>query len=122
MSKITTHVLDTVTGKPAVGVSVHLDRMLGGVVWSNEGARHEDAQWIKMSSGITDNDGRCGDLKTDAAQGFYRLTFHTGAYLNAMGRNTLYWEVSITFECDGSSHYHLPLLLSDNSYTTYRGS
>jgi 5-hydroxyisourate hydrolase len=96
--------------------------MLGGVIWSNEGVRHEDAQWIKISSGKTDADGRCGDLKTDAAPGWYRLTFNTGIYLKALGRNTIYPEIAITFDCDGASHYHLPLLLSDNSYTTYRGS
>jgi 5-hydroxyisourate hydrolase len=39
-----------------------------------------------------------------------------------MGRNSIYPEISITFICDGVAHYHLPLLLSDNSYTTYRGS
>src|SRR5579863_8851574 len=121
MSKITTHVLDTVPGKPAAGVSVQLERMLGGVDWSNEGVRHDDAQWITISAGKTDADGRCGDLKNDAVAGRYRLTFNTGGYLQALGRNTLYPEISITFDCDGASHYHLPLLLSDNSYTTYRG-
>jgi len=48
--------------------------------------------------------------------------FDTGAYLRQNGRSTIYPEVSITFICDGKAHYHLPLLLSDNSYTTYRGS
>ena len=37
-----------------------------------------------------------------------------------MGRASIYPEISITFTCDGKAHYHLPLLLSDNSYTTYR--
>jgi 5-hydroxyisourate hydrolase len=122
MSKITTHVLDTVLGKPAAGVLVQLERMLGGVGWSNEGVRHEDVQWVKISASKTDADGRCGDLKTDAAPGYYRLTFNTRVYVKELGRNTIYPEISITFDCDGASHYHLPLLLSDNSYTTYRGS
>jgi len=122
MSRISTHVLDTVLGKPAAGVLVQLDRMSGGVGWSSEGVRHEDAQWILISTGKTDLDGRCADLKRDAARGWYRLTFNTGLYLNSLGRNSIYPEIFITFECDGASHYHLPLLLSDNSYTTYRGS
>ena len=122
MSRITTHVLDTVLGKPAAGVLAQLERMLGGVGWSNEGVRQEDAEWIIISTGKTDADGRCSDLKTDAAPGRYRLTFNTGSYLKGLGRNTIYPEISITFDCDGASHYHLPLLLSDNSYTTYRGS
>ena len=46
----------------------------------------------------------------------------TGAYLARIGRTSIYPEISITFNCSGKEHYHLPLLLSDNSYTTYRGS
>ena len=122
MSRITTHVLDTVLGKPAAGILVQLERMLGGVSWSNEGVRHEDAQWILISAGKTDADGRCSDLKNEASPGRYRLTFNTGVYLKLLGRQTVYPEISVAFDCDGAPHYHLPLLLSDNSYTTYRGS
>ena len=39
-----------------------------------------------------------------------------------LGRSTIYPEIAITFDCEIEGHYHLPLLLSDNSYTTYRGS
>ena len=121
MSRISTHVLDTVLGTPAAGVLVQLDRMLGGVGWSKEGARDETAQWVRSSIGKTDADGRC-IAKADAVPGFYRLTFNIGVYLKSLGRTSIYPEASITFECDGVSHYHLPLLLSDNSYTTFRGS
>lgn len=113
--------LDTVLGKPGAGVSVKLERLLGEVGWPKEGVRDEAAQWITNSTGKTDADGRCV-TKTDAVPGFYRLTFHIGAYLKSLGRSSIYPEASVTFECDGVSHYHLPLLLSDNSYTTYRGS
>jgi 5-hydroxyisourate hydrolase len=122
MSKITTHVLDAVLGKPAVGILVQLDRMLGGVSWSKEGKRDDMVQWIAISNGTTDADGRCSELKADAAPGVYRLTLNSSAYMNALGRTSVYPEVAITFHCDGVSNYHLPLLLSDNSYTTYRGS
>lgn len=122
MSRISTHVLDTVLGKPAAGIPVQLDRMLGGVVWSAEGERTEDAQWTRSAIGETDADGRCSALKTDAPHGFYRLTFNSSNYLKSLGRKSIYPEISITFDCDGTSHYHLPLLLSDNSYITYRGS
>jgi 5-hydroxyisourate hydrolase len=122
MSKITTHVLDVVLGKPAAGILVQLDRMLGGVGWSKEGKRDEMAQWIAISNGTTDADGRCRNLKEGATPGFYRLTFSAGAYLKDLGRTGIYPEISITFKCDGVSHYHLPLLLSDNGYTTYRGN
>lgn len=121
MSKISTHVLDTVLGKPAAGVLVQLDRSLDGASWSREGAGGDAVQWVRNSTGKTDADGRC-IAKTDAVPGFYRLTFNIGSYLKTLGRSSIYPEASITFECDGVSHYHLPLLLSDNSYTTYRGS
>lgn len=122
MSRISTHVLDVVLGKPAAGILVQLDRLNGGVGWSAEGERSEDALWVKIARSTTDADGRCKELKSDARPGIYRLTFNTILYLKPRGRNGIYPEVSITFQCDGESHYHLPLLLSDNGYTTYRGS
>ena len=109
MSGITTHVLDAVLGKPAAGVSVRLEM-------------REVSSWALVNESATDSDGRCRDLAQNAAEGVYRLAFDTGAYLRQNGRSTIYPEVSITFICDGKAHYHLPLLLSDNSYTTYRGS
>ncbi len=121
MSTITTHVLDTVLGKPAAGIAVRLERMLGGGV--GEGSERVDAtQWIQIATGATDDDGRCRELKQDARDGVYRLTFETGIYMKRKNRTTIYPEISITFQCSGDGHYHLPLLLSDNSYTTYRGS
>jgi len=129
MSVISTHVLDTVLGKPAAGVAVRLERFEGGgwIEVSTSGGNSERAQdapgdWIEVASGTTDADGRCRDLARDAAAGVYRLTFDTGAYLSRNGRSSIYPEIAVTFNCDGAAHYHLPLLLSDNSYTTYRGS
>jgi 5-hydroxyisourate hydrolase len=109
MSVISTHVLDTVLGKPAAGIAVRLEKQQG-------------SSWIDVSSGVTDAEGRCSDLARDAAPGIYRLTFGSGAYLKRMGRASIYPEVTVTFACGGEAHYHLPLLLSDNSYITYRGS
>jgi 5-hydroxyisourate hydrolase len=109
MSVITTHVLDTVLGKPAAGISVRLEKQ-------------EGSAWAAISTGATDVDGRCRDLAPNAEGGVYRLTFDTGTYLKRNGRSTIYPEISITFICGDDAHYHLPLLLSDNSYTTYRGS
>lgn len=108
MSRITTHVLDTVLGRPAVGIAVRLER-------------RESDRWNEVASSVTDVDGRCRDLIDVALQGAYRLTFATGSYFAAAGRRSIYPEISIVFECAGEPHYHLPLLLSDNSYTTYRG-
>ncbi|HEY2470288.1 MAG TPA: hydroxyisourate hydrolase [Terracidiphilus sp.] len=121
MSRITTHVLDTVLGKPATGIFVRLYRFLGG--WVEEGSgRVPSGEWLEISSGVTDADGRCNHLQPDAATGIYRLTFESGSYFKQLDRASIYPEISVTFDCDGAAHYHLPLLLSGNSYTTYRGS
>ena len=108
MSAITTHVLDTVLGKPGVGIRVSLEQDLNG-------------SWIPVGEATTDADGRCRDLAANPLPGTYRLTFATGEYLAGQGRTTIYPLITVTFEFSGT-HYHLPLLLSDNSYTTYRGS
>ena|ERR1700692_1459536 len=109
MSAITTHVLDTVLGKPAAGILVTLEQRI------NE-------QWKSVGQGLTDCDGRCRDLIGISERGVYRLTFKTGDYLTQQGRSTLYPEIAIVFECSGDANYHLPLLLSDHCFTTYRGS
>ncbi len=109
MSRISTHVLDTVSGKPAAGIPVCLEIKEGGA-------------WKVISTGSTDNDGRCSELAKNAAAGEYRLTFSTGDYLASKDRTGIFSEISIAVNCQGESHYHLPLLLSNNSYTTYRGS
>jgi 5-hydroxyisourate hydrolase len=121
--------LDTALGKPAADISVRLERREGGgwIELSATGGAAERVQdapdgWIEVAAGVTDADGRCPDLARDATRGEYRLTFDTGVYFARQGRASIYPEISITFTCDGKTHYHLPLLLSDNSYTTYRGS
>jgi len=108
MSTISTHVLDTVLGKPAAEISVRLEKQEGG--------------WIEICAGVTDADGRCRDLARDVEPGVYRITFETGNYFGRQGRTSIYPGISIIFTCTGETHYHLPLLLSDNSYTTYRGT
>lgn len=109
MSKITTHVLDTALGKPAAGIAVKLERK-------------KSNNWSVVAHAETDRDGRCNNLAPDVLPGVYRLTFATGAYFTHESRSTIYPEIAITFQCGSDPHYHLPLLLSDNSYTTYRGS
>jgi 5-hydroxyisourate hydrolase len=109
MSTITTHVLDAVLGKPADGIAIRLEQHL------NNG-------WIAIGESITDSDGRCRDLCPGASGGGYRLTFAVGPYFDRQGRVSIYPEIVVAFRVDGEHHYHIPLLLSDNSYTTYRGS
>jgi 5-hydroxyisourate hydrolase len=109
MSSISTHVLDMVLGRPAAGVVLRLES-------------HDHGAWVEYCESATDRDGRCRDLAPDAPPGTYRLVFRTGEYLARSGRRGIYPEIAIMFICDGGEHYHLPVLLSDNGYTTYRGS
>ena len=109
MTGITTHVLDTVLGKPAAGIAVKLEHLTS-------------QDWTVIASSITDTDGRSRDLFSEIPEGLYRLTFATGPYFQARHRTSIYPEITITFHCHGDAHYHIPVLLSDNSYTTYRGS
>jgi hydroxyisourate hydrolase len=110
-SRVTTHVLDAVTGRPAAGVAVTLER------------RDGDA-WFPVADGTTDADGRVSRLgPDDVPAGRYRIAFDTGAWFAAAGRDAFYPEVSIVFEvADPAAHFHVPLLLSPFAYSTYRGS
>jgi 5-hydroxyisourate hydrolase len=114
MNRISTHILDTARGKPAAHVPVKLERQEATGVWH------------LLSSAHTDSDGRCAQLLPPdhpLPSGPYRLLFDTASYYNAQKLDGLYPVVEITFQVrEGESHYHIPLLLSSNGYTTYRGS
>jgi len=113
MNHISTHVLDTSLGKPAVGVMVRLEK-------------RETDDWLSLGSAQTDSDGRCRQLLPESSslpEGWYRLVFDTGAYYAIQHVTGLYPTVEIIFEVrTGESHFHIPLLLSPNGFTTYRGS
>ena len=113
MSAITTHVLDTMRGRPASGLPVRLE------------AHHQGA-WRQLGHGATDADGRVRTLLPDTAPlgaGAYRLVFDTASYFAPLGIRTFYPRVTIEFAVEaGEAHYHVPLLLSPFAYTTYRGS
>lgn len=112
MSSITTHVLDTAQGKPAIGIPISLHVRVG------------DA-WQQVGRGVTNRDGRISDFLPDGELklGRYRLTFDTSAYLSRAASPVFFPEVSIVFEIrDAAQHYHVPLLLSPYGYSTYRGS
>jgi 5-hydroxyisourate hydrolase len=112
MKRISTHVLDVNRGKPAAGVPVRLE------------CQDASANWRVVQSAHTDPDGRCSQLLShDLQSGIYRLAFDTASYFQTQKMEGLYPVVHITFHVrDGESQLHLPLLLSANGYTTYRGS
>lgn len=125
MPALSTHVLDTVKGEPARGVVVRL----------------LDAGGREVGRGVTDADGRISDFGIRSGSGsgvgvgsrvgveggagaltagVYRLVFETEGYV---GEGAFFPEVVVTFRADGRRpKYHVPLLLSSYSYSTYRGS
>ena len=113
MMGLTTHVLDTASGRPAAGVEVRL--YLG-------------TSLIARKS--TNSDGRCdGPLIAGEAfvVGAYRLEFEIGGYFRSANIDlpspAFLETVVITFGvADASAHYHVPLLVSPFGYSTYRGS
>ena len=115
--RLTTHVLDTMAGRPAAGIAVSLFRLAGG-----------ERQAVIATK--TDADGRCGAplLENDAmTAGTYELYFQVADYFTS--RNVELPDppfldvVPIRFGIgDVSAHYHVPLLISPYGYSTYRGS
>ena len=113
MSGLTTHVLDTMHGRPAAGVALRLSR--AGEL---------------LAQSVTNADGRCDSplLTGETLEaGAYRLEFEVGAYYRGLGvaltepafLETVALEFGIS---DVASHYHVPLLVSPYGYSTYRGS
>lgn len=109
---ITTHILDTERGKPAVGVSVELSQLHQG-------------SWTVVNQGQTNSDGRVEQWQQPLtlATGMYQLVFATDAYFKQLGVASFYPEVNIRFYvAEPQEHYHVPLLLSAHGYSTYRGT
>ena len=113
MSGISTHVLDLTLGRPAAGVTVRLERESGGV-------------WQRLSQQQTDADGRIAKAlppDTTLETGRYRLGFETGPYFRGQGVRCLHPYIEIAFEvAEPGQNYHVPLLVTPHSYSTYRGS
>lgn len=101
---ISTHILNLSSGKPAPDISV---RLFQG-----------DSE---IGSAVTNADGRCPALlpaDVAVAKGVYRLVFEVGDYLDGF-----FPEIAISFQVeDASAHFHVPLLLTNYGFTTYRGS
>ncbi len=107
--KLTTHVLDTTAGKPGAGIVITLHLIA-------------DGQRTLLAETITNADGRTDQpLLSDGAMqaGLYEITFAVGAYFQTGFLDTVPVRFRLT---DPAAHYHVPLLCSPWSYSTYRGS
>ena len=117
MGFLTTHVLDTANGCPAANVRIELYKIV-------------DKKTEYICDAITNGDGRCDAeiLKgSEFIVGTYELHFHVGNYFKSMNLDvkdhSFLDRVPIRFNISSAEeHYHVPLLVSPFSYTTYRGS
>lgn len=115
--RLTTHVLDTASGRPASGLAIELFRL-------------EGSERVQLKSVTTNSDGRCDApllAGESLAAGTYELVFHAGDYLRAQAQPlpepAFLDVVPIRFGiADAGAHYHVPLLISAYGYSTYRGS
>ena len=111
MSTLSTHVLDTMHGRPAAGMSVALSGPDG-----------------EIARGSTNGDGRCPDLlQSPLAPGRYSIRFGVADYFRGLGvalpDPPFLGEVTVDFGVAADAgHYHVPLLVSPFGYSTYRGS
>ena len=115
MTKLTTHCLDTFSGKPAKGIKVDIYTVSG--------------KKEKINSTILNNNGRSDKALLEGSnfkEGQYELVFFVGDYfknITNLPKIPFLNEVTIRFGVSNSKeHYHVPLLVSPWSYSTYRGS
>ena len=117
MGRLTTHVLDTSQGKPGNNVEIKLHKIV-------------DNRRVALTSRRTNQDGRCDQplLEGDGLEaGVYELDFHMGDYFAAQGvvqaQPPFLDVVTLRFGvADPAQHYHVPLVATPWSYSTYRGS
>jgi 5-hydroxyisourate hydrolase len=117
MAKLSTHVLDTANGKPAEGIKLDFYRV-------------EGATQVLLKSLVTNNDGRTDELLLDDSTiqvGEYAIVFHVAEYFSGKGvaqtEPAFLNRIPIHFGIfDAEANYHVPLLVSPWSYSTYRGS
>ncbi|EMI5489349.1 hydroxyisourate hydrolase [Providencia stuartii] len=111
---LSVHILNQQTGKPASNVEVTLEKK-------------QSNTWVRLNSEKTDNDGRIKSIWPDNTEtptvGDYRVVFKTGEYFKEQGKESFFPEIPVEFHINNvNEHYHIPLLLSQYGYSTYRGS
>lgn len=112
--QLSTHMLDLTRGVPAAGVAVELL------------AAQPDGCWRLLAERRTDANGRVADLlpvgEPRGNDGVYKLKFETEPYFEAHGEESIYPFVEVVFRIEGDGHYHIPITMSANGYSTYRGN
>lgn len=117
---ITCHVLDTTAGRPAANISVTLSCQGSDVIFaSTTNSDGRIANWTASSESSIASIIQKSSQENNAPS-VWKIRFNTGAYFGP--GNTFFPEVEVAFFVKDGEHYHVPLLLSPYSYSTYRGS
>lgn len=110
---LSVHILNQQTGVPSKDVDVTLEKQ-------------QPSGWVMLATQKTDNDGRIKSLypeKEDMQPGVYRVTFKTGEYFKAEKLSSFFPEIPVLFTVTKTNEkLHVPLLLSQYGYSTYKGS
>lgn len=109
--QLSTHILDISKGQGASNVVVQLEKLDG-------------KKWIAIDESITDSNGRIKEfLKMKTSNiGVYKLIFRVQPYFESQKLESFYPFVEVVFEIKDNEHYHVPITLSANGYSTYRGN
>lgn len=114
--QLSTHILDINKGEPAQGVDIILYKL------SSSTPDH----WEQVATGKTDKNGRIPNFLPNTGSndntGTYMLKFYTEPYFQQQGLKSIYPFVEIVFKIEGKGHYHIPITMSANGYSTYRGN
>lgn len=111
--RLSTHILDIGTGMPAPNIAVKLFRQSAG------------GEWTEIADGITDSNGRIADfLPSDQNNsGIFKLRFATSDYFARQKQNSVYPYIEVVFKIENNDrHYHIPITVSANGYSTYLGN
>ncbi|WP_333878971.1 hydroxyisourate hydrolase [Flavobacterium sp.] len=111
--QLSTHILDISKGIGASNVEVEL--------------RKQDStnqNWLFLDKKMTDNNGRIKELlpMNKSNVGIYKLIFKTQSYFVKQQQESFYPFIEVVFEIKDNEHYHVPITLSANGYSTYRGN
>lgn len=111
--RLSTHILDVTRGIPASDVRVELFKF-----------NPETNEWKLQKAEKTAKNGRIANFvpAEGSDNGIYKLRFYTAPYFKSQNLKSVYPYIEIVFEMTGNGHYHIPLTVSANGYSTYKGN
>ncbi len=110
--RLSTHILDVTRGVPAEGIRVELFKQQPGT-----------EEWLLQKTEKTTKSGRINNFvpAEGGDNGIYKLRFYTASYFRSQNLSSVFPYIEIVFEMTGNKPYHIPLTMSANGYSTYKG-